>query len=63
LNLGLKYDIRESKHDSFIDGRIGKILVKNKEIGVIGEIHPKVLETWKLENPTSAFEINLEELL
>lgn len=62
LNLGLKYDIRESKHDIFIDGRIGKILVKNKEIGVIGEIHPKVLEGWKLENPVSAFEINIEEL-
>jgi len=62
LNLGLKYDIRESKHESFIDGRIGKIMVENKEIGVIGEIHPKVLETWKLENPVSAFEINIEEL-
>lgn len=62
LNLGQKYDIRESKHGSFIDGRIGKILVKNKEIGVIGEIHPKVLETWKLENPVSAFELSLEKL-
>jgi len=62
LNLGLKYDIEEDKHESFIDGRIGKILVRNKEIGVIGEIHPKVLETWKLENPVSAFEIELENL-
>jgi len=62
LNLGLKYSIRESMHESFIDGRIGKILFKNSEIGVIGEIHPKVLETWKLENPVSAFEICLEEL-
>lgn len=63
LNLGLKYSIKEDKHESFIEGRIGKILVKNKEIGVIGEIHPKVLETWKLENPVSAFEIELEEIL
>jgi len=63
LNLGLKYRIRESKHDSFIDGRNGKIIVENKEVGIIGEIHPKVLEAWKLENPVSAFEINLEEIL
>jgi phenylalanyl-tRNA synthetase beta chain len=62
LNLGLKYKIRESKHESFIDGRVGKILVKSEEIGFIGEIHPKVLEVWKLENPVSAFEINLEKL-
>jgi len=62
LNSGLKYGIRESKHDSFIDGRIGKIIVENKEVGVIGEIHPKVLEAWRLENPVSAFEINLEEV-
>jgi len=60
LNLGLKYSIKESKHESFIEGRIGKILVKNKEVGVIGEIHPKVLEAWKLENPVSTFEINLK---
>lgn len=60
-NLAIKYGIRESKHESFIEGRIGKILVKNEEIGVIGEIHPKVLEAWKLENSVSAFEIDLEE--
>jgi len=63
LNLGLKYGIRESKHDSFIDGRNGKIIVENKEVGIIGEIHPKILEAWKLENPLSAFEINLEQIL
>jgi phenylalanyl-tRNA synthetase beta chain len=62
LNLGLEYDIREDQHASFIEGRIGKILVKNEEIGVIGEIHPKILEVWKLENPASAFEIDLEEI-
>jgi phenylalanyl-tRNA synthetase beta chain len=62
LNLGLKYSIIEDKHESFIDGRIGKIIVKDKQIGVIGEIHPKVLEAWKLENPVGAFEIEIENL-
>jgi len=62
LNLGLRYHIKESKHKSFIDGRIGKILFENKEIGFMGEIHPKVLEAWKLENPVSVFEISLEEI-
>jgi len=62
LNLGLKYSIREGKHESFIEGRIGKILVKNKEVGVMGEIHPKVLEAWKLENPVSVFEIDLDKV-
>lgn len=62
LNLGIQDDIKESKHSSFIEGRIGRILVNDKVVGIIGEIHPNVLEAWKLENPTAAFEINLNKI-
>ena len=62
LSLGLNYDIKETKHNSFIEGRTGSILLKNKEIGILGEIHPDVIINWGLENPVVALELNIKEL-
>jgi phenylalanyl-tRNA synthetase beta chain len=61
-NLGLRCEVEEMNHGSFIEGRVGKIFVKNREIGFIGEIHPQILQNWSLENPAAAFEINLDEI-
>jgi phenylalanyl-tRNA synthetase beta chain len=55
--VGVKYELKRAKHPSFIPNRIAKILVKGKEVGIIGEIHPMVLKNWKLEMPVAAFEI------
>jgi phenylalanyl-tRNA synthetase beta chain len=63
LNLGFNFQLEECMHESFIEGRVGKIIVNNVEIGFIGEIHPKVLEEWSLEVPVSAFEVNATKLL
>jgi phenylalanyl-tRNA synthetase beta chain len=61
--MGLKnWEIRPVKHASFIEGRAAVIIVKRKELGVLGEIHPEVLNNFELENPTSAFEIDIEAL-
>jgi phenylalanyl-tRNA synthetase beta chain len=62
-NLGVQWQIRETSHPSFIEGRAGKILVGGKEVGVIGEISPLVLGAWKLENPAAAVELNLQKIL
>jgi phenylalanyl-tRNA synthetase beta chain len=61
--LNVKYKLRRSQHESFIDGRVAYVLVRNKQIGVIGEIHPSILKNWKLEMPVVVFEIDLEELM
>jgi phenylalanyl-tRNA synthetase beta chain len=62
-NMGLKsWEIKPIRHPSFIEGRVAGISLKHKEIGVLGEIHPEVLNNFELENPTSAFEIDLEEI-
>jgi phenylalanyl-tRNA synthetase beta chain len=63
MNFGLEWQIRETKHPSFIDGRVGAAIVHSKNVGILGEIHPKVLEAWKLENPTAAFELNIEKII
>jgi phenylalanyl-tRNA synthetase beta subunit len=31
-------------------------------VGIIGEIHPQVLENWKLEDPVAAMELDLSQL-
>lgn len=62
LNVGIQYELEETEHESFIDGRVGKIIINNEKAGIIGEIHPKVLENWKLENPATAFEISIDRL-
>ncbi len=56
-------EIREIDHDSFIPGRVGRIYVDNKNIGVIGEIHPQVLNNFRIEVPVVLFEINLNALM
>jgi len=61
-SLDLNYNIEEVEHKSFIPGRVGRIIVKGKKIGYIGEIHPKVISNFGLKFPVSAFEINLSEL-
>jgi len=60
--LDLKYVIEETEHNSFIQGRVGRVIVEGTKVAYIGEIHPQVLENWKLEMPVSGFEINISEL-
>lgn len=61
-SFGIKYEIEETDHDSFIPGRTGRVKVKGEEIAYIGELHPNVLESWQLDVPVVMFELNLTEL-
>jgi len=63
MNIGLEWQIEETEHPSFIKGRAGKTVVEGEEVGILGEISPKVLETWKLEKPTAAFELDVEKII
>lgn len=61
-SFGIKYEIKETDHNSFILGRAGRIVVNGIKIGYLGEIHPTVLSNFKLEMPVAALEINLTEV-
>ncbi|MCS7106459.1 MAG: phenylalanine--tRNA ligase subunit beta, partial [Candidatus Aenigmarchaeota archaeon] len=58
--LGISYKLKRIEHESFIQGRVAGVFVKDKQVGFIGEIHPLVLEKWNLEMPVVAFEIEVE---
>ncbi len=60
--LGLEYLIEEVNHDSYIPGRVGRVIVKGKEVAFIGEVAPEVLSNFALEVPVSTFELNLTDL-
>jgi phenylalanyl-tRNA synthetase beta chain len=62
-NLGFEWQIAETSHPSFIEGRVGVVMVAGIEVGIVGEIHPLLLEAWKLETPVAAFEVNYQKLL
>ena len=63
-NLGLTgWKVESTRHSSFLRGRVAAIYVKREKIGVVGEIHPEVLNNFELENPTGAFEVDLERVL
>ncbi|KAG2479892.1 MAG: Phenylalanyl-tRNA synthetase beta chain [Nitrosopumilales archaeon] len=54
---------KTSSHPMFLGGRTAEILVKNKSIGLIGEIDKKVIENFKIRVPVIAFEIKLTGLI
>jgi len=60
--LGLAVQVKESQQPSFIPGRVGEIIVKDKIIGIIGELSPQVLTNWDLKVPVVGLELDLEQL-
>ena len=59
---GFEYTIEESAHETFIEGRVGRVIVKGKKVGYIGDIHPGVLLKFDVQMPVAAMELNLTDL-
>ena len=53
------YTLAPIDHPTFSPGRSGEIRIGERVYGLIGEIHPIVLETWGINYPVSAFEIDI----
>jgi phenylalanyl-tRNA synthetase beta chain len=60
--LNKKYNLIEVENSNFIIGRAGKIIVNDKEVGIIGEIAPRVLKNWGINMPVVALELNIEKI-
>jgi len=59
---GTRFDISGNEHPAFVKGRSASIVIKNKEIGIFGELHPKTISNFQLEYPIIAFEIKADML-
>ena len=62
INLEVKFKEPLQSPVHFIEGRVGEIILDEKVIGYIGEIHPRILRNWKIKMPVALFEINLEKV-
>jgi len=51
-----------TNHPSFIEGRVARVIINGKELGVIGELHPQVILNWGLSIPIAAAEISISDL-
>jgi phenylalanyl-tRNA synthetase beta chain len=60
--LSRDYSLREEEDPRFIEGRTGAIICSGEKVGVMGEIHPKVLDHWGIQMPCAAAEVDLEGL-
>lgn len=62
MDLNLDFEEPKKVESILIEGRSANIILKNKKIGYIGEVHPKILSNWKIKMPISILEIDLEEI-
>ena len=60
--LGIKAELKPCEEPGLWKGRQGKIMVNNKKIGTVGEVHPQALENHGIEMPCAAFEFDLDAL-
>jgi phenylalanyl-tRNA synthetase beta chain len=60
--IGLKIAIREPGETPpyLIKERTAKVVYEGKEIGFIGEVHPKILKNWKIKMPVALLEISMD---
>jgi phenylalanyl-tRNA synthetase beta chain len=64
VNAGVKrWKIKPADHPSFLEGRAASINIGDERIGAVGEVHPEILNNFGLENPTVAFEIDLDAMI
>ncbi|MEM2921057.1 MAG: phenylalanine--tRNA ligase subunit beta [Candidatus Bathyarchaeia archaeon] len=61
-SLGLSLAFKEHEHLSFIPGRVGSIMSDGRNVGIIGELSPTVLDNWSITNPVAALEVDLYTL-
>lgn len=57
---GRDFDLRPENDPSFIKARCAGIYLKDSKIGILGEIHPQVLENFEIVQPVSLFHMAAE---
>ncbi len=60
--LAKEYTVEEADDARFINGRSARIFNEGRLVGIMGEIHPDVLENWGIQMPCACAEIDLDLL-
>lgn len=62
LNIN-KYRILPSNHDSFHPGKTAELLINNRRIGYLGEMHPYVLNNFAIPTKVYVAELDFDEII
>ncbi|MBO0888059.1 hypothetical protein J2P12_03065, partial [Candidatus Bathyarchaeota archaeon] len=60
-NLGRTFEVESTANSTFLPGRCGRIMSEGQEVGIVGEISPRILRTWGLNLPAAAFELDVSQ--
>jgi len=56
--MGLDYEVEESSDGALMEGRRADVILNGERVGVFGEVHPEVLESFGLLHPVAALELS-----
>jgi len=61
--LAVNYELSSCSYRTFVEGRGAKIIVDGKEVGIFGEVSPKVVIDFEITHPMIMFEMDLSSLI
>lgn len=61
--LRVKAGFRDAHDFAYLPGRTAEVVVGDDQVGLIGEVHPRVAAEFGIGRPVAMFEVNLEALL
>lgn len=59
-DVGLPLEVEDEEDPNFLEGRCARAVAKGEPLGLLGEVHPKLVVAYELGNPVVAFELDLE---
>lgn len=60
--VGREFSLEVRDFPFYLPGRSGAIIVDGREAGHVGEVHPRVLDDFKIPNPTALLELDLTKM-
>jgi phenylalanyl-tRNA synthetase beta chain len=61
--LSVRGDYVEAHDIAYLPGRTAALCVGDQRIGIVGEVHPRVLAAFDIDAPAAMFEVDIEALL
>jgi phenylalanyl-tRNA synthetase beta chain len=59
---GTPWRLQADERPFYLPGRSGAVMVDGRCVGHLGEMHPRVLDDFKIPNPVAIMEINLSQM-
>ncbi len=59
----VRLEFRPGRHPAFHPGRCAQVLAEGREVGVVGELHPRLQLKYELASPPVLFEVDCDMLL